>query len=539
MSAACKQHFSLVFVILTALLIQGCSAAKDEKKAPPPGAGTAELSSEEPKGIALPPTEPAATDTIPTDSQPAAAAPATMPEAIDGKVSKVKPQAARPKAAMPKAAAPKVAVPKAVEPLAVEPKMVEPIAAEPKTVAEAKPGYELVKVFYATDRAAVEADPWTRLGAISWGYLSLTAAAIAIVFLILRWIKKSRKMAAGFYIFLLAAVALSICSFVIPRTTKPRDTQLARNYTNDRGELEVGTCEVSIPAIHQIGELERPSLFLFEFNEDPTKHVMVMSVEQEEPQKFFSEVKQQVDKSAERQTFVFVHGYNVTFEGAAQRTAQLKYDLEFDGPAIFYSWPSQGALMGYMFDENNVAWTVPHLEEFLKAVAEKTGAKQIHLIAHSMGNRALTAALERLSNKLLPDEAPLFNEVLLTAPDIDADIFRRDIAPSIVKTARRVTLYASSNDDALKISKKFHGYPRAGESGDNLVIVSGIDTIDVSGVDTSLLGHTYYGDNDTVITDIVQLLRESKPPGLRARLRAAIRDGLEYWVFKSDDVREP
>ena len=53
-----------------------------------------------------------------------------------------------------------------------------------------------------------------------------------------------------------------------------------------------------------------------------------------------------------------------------------------------------------------------------------------------------------------------------------------------MKTADRVTLYASSSDEALALSKQVHGYPRAGESGDQLVVVPGIDTIDVSAVNT-------------------------------------------------------
>ena len=88
-------------------------------------------------------------------------------------------------------------------------------------------------------------------------------------------------------------------------------------------------------------------------------------------------------------------------------------------------------------------------------------------------------------------------------------------------------------------SKKLHGYPRAGESGKNMVVVPGIDTIDVSEIDTSLLGHTYYGDNDTVITDIVQLLHESKPPNLRDRLREAMLNGNKYWVFLTTENAEP
>jgi esterase/lipase superfamily enzyme len=40
--------------------------------------------------------------------------------------------------------------------------------------------------------------------------------------------------------------------------------------------------------------------------------------------------------------FYNVHGYNVSFDDAALRTAQLAYDLTFDCPAAFFSWPSKG-----------------------------------------------------------------------------------------------------------------------------------------------------------------------------------------------------
>jgi esterase/lipase superfamily enzyme len=131
----------------------------------------------------------------------------------------------------------------------------------------------------------------------------------------------------------------------------------------------------------------------------------------------------------------------------------------------------------------------------------------------------------------MKDTPPLFREVILTAPDIDADVFRRDIAPAIVKTAHRVTLYASSNDEALVMSKKVHGYPRAGDSGSQLVIVPGIDTIDVSSVDTSLLGHSYYGSNGTVLADLLDLLHDSKPPLQRRWLRPRQLGEMLYWAF--------
>ena len=154
----------------------------------------------------------------------------------------------------------------------------------------------------------------------------------------------------------------------------------------------------------------------------------------------------------------------------------------------------------------------------------------MHLVAHSMGNRALTSALREMVMEQRAD-CPKFNEVVLTAPDIDADIFRRDLAPAIVNAASRVTLYASSNDEALIASRKVHGYLRAGESGETMVVVPGVDTVDVSEVDTSFIGHSYYGSNSTVLADLFELMQGSKPPDQRKWLRAMQLGALKYWKF--------
>ena len=211
--------------------------------------------------------------------------------------------------------------------------------------------------------------------------------------------------------------------------------------------------------------------------------------------------------------------------------------MKFDGAPIFYSWPSQGGLLRYTVDETNAAWTMPNLKQFLLSVAQRSGAESVHLIAHSMGNRPLTAALQALAAES-PDGRRLFREVVLTAPDIDAEVFCRDIAPAIIRTADRVTLYASSNDKALNVSKQFHGYPRAGESGENLIIVAGVDTVDVSAIDSSLIGHSYYGSNDTVVADMIDLLVASKPPDLRRWLKPAGSGQGRYWVFLTDPGRD-
>jgi esterase/lipase superfamily enzyme len=304
-------------------------------------------------------------------------------------------------------------------------------------------------------------------------------------------------------------------------------------YGSDRDPnetLSLGTCEVSIPRDHRPGELEAPSIWKLEFHEDPEKHVVLLGVHPEAQNQFYSDLASTVTASENKEAFVFIHGYKTTFKDAARRTGQLAYDLNFHGAAIFYSWPSKGDLDGYPADEGTIIWTTRHLTAFLQQVALQSKAKTVHLIAHSMGNRALTQALADLAMPLGGTAQPHFREVILAAPDVDRDIFKQ-LAGAIGKSADRVTLYASSNDEALAASKRLHDFPRAGEAGQNLLVVRGIDTIDVSTVDTSLLGHSYFGDNTSVISDIHRLLTEGSPPSKRSCLSEAFWSNLAYWVF--------
>ena len=305
----------------------------------------------------------------------------------------------------------------------------------------------------------------------------------------------------------------------------------ARRFGSGRGDgkLTYGVCSVSIPEDHRVGKLEGPSWRRLEFRPDPNKHVVLLKVEAFSGDRFFDQLSQSLRGAGRNEILLFLHGFNVSFEDAARRTAQMAYDLKFEGTPAFYSWPSRGALSAYIHDETTVEWTIPHLKAFLQDLADRSGAEAIHLIAHSMGNRALTRALEQLAAAMTDPAAPRFSEVVLTAPDIDADVFRQ-VAEAFCIAAQRVTLYASEGDQALVASRKVHGYPRAGDGGPNIVVVPGIETVDASAVDTNLIGHFYYGDNRSVLSDIFYVLR-GHPPKDRAGLRARECAGGSYWAF--------
>jgi esterase/lipase superfamily enzyme len=404
--------------------------------------------------------------------------------------------------------------------------------------------YAVVSVFYGTDRNPIDVAEINGRKYLRWFYATAICAVVSMVAGVWALRRgKGRTPLAVTVAGTIVTVALGVTTTVIRVQSEGLDPCIEVGYGNERGELQLGSCQVSVPKYHEVGTVERPSIFKFEFKQDPRKHVVLLDVVPEQADPFYASLQSRVQNSEAKEAFVFVHGYNVTFEDAARRTAQLAYDLKFEGAPIFFSWPSQGGLLKYAVDETNVAWAVPHLKQFMADIAQKSGAQSVHLIAHSMGNRALTSALMSIAEQRRKkrSKTPLFQEVILTAPDIDADVFKRDIVPEIIKVGRHVTLYASSNDEALALSKKLHGYPRAGETGDNLIVVSGIDTIDVSQVDTSLIGHSYYGNNDTVLADMFYLLHDSMPPSQREWLAAkSTENNQQYWVFttRQDAYRE-
>jgi esterase/lipase superfamily enzyme len=302
----------------------------------------------------------------------------------------------------------------------------------------------------------------------------------------------------------------------------------ADKYTGERGPMAYGQAFVSIPRGHVAGELEAPSIFRLEFREDPDKHVVLLQTTPQPKEVFLKAMRARVASSKGKNAFIFVHGYNVAFADAARRTAQLAYDLSFDGAPVFYSWPSQASLQGYTVDESNIEWSTSHIKQFIADAADQSGAENLYLVGHSMGNRGLTRALAALVGER-PDLRGRFREIILAAPDVDADVFRNDLAPALKKAGQRVTLYASSKDMALKASKEVHGYPRAGDAADGILIVPGIDTIDASNVDDSMLAHSYFVESIPVIRDIARMLRTGAATTERGALkRVQARNGVHW-----------
>jgi esterase/lipase superfamily enzyme len=301
----------------------------------------------------------------------------------------------------------------------------------------------------------------------------------------------------------------------------------------DQGDrLRYGFADVSIPPIgvHSTGKLEEPRLVKLELRWDPNRHVMLLDTSVMPRDLFYQTLTKRTAQS-NREVLVFIHGFNVTFANALRRTAQIAHDLQFDGVPVAYTWPSAGKLTraGYRNDRGAADASIRHLQAFLLELVRKSGAVRIHLIAHSMGNRVLTQALAGIVADPDVVNKKIFQEIALTAPDVDSDVMAR-LAQAVAQTSRRVTLYASSRDHALQFSKHENDAPRAGLAED-ILLLAGIDSVDVTAVDTELVGHFYYAENRSVLEDIFNLIRDARPPAKRFGMHRIARGAKTYWAF--------
>lgn len=302
-----------------------------------------------------------------------------------------------------------------------------------------------------------------------------------------------------------------------------------QDYNGVISNMKYGRCEVNIPFKRKIGELPRPEWWKLEFRERLDKHFMILEGSELSGDRFFTAVSSLL--SIKNDALVFIHGFNTDFEESILRTAQISFDLGYNGVPVSFSWPSNGSVLSYEQDEESIKDSCESIIEFLKDLRFRAGAERINIIAHSMGNRGLTAALARLQEEQYFKDF-VYNQVILAAPDIDAQVFLDELAPKMKGCANRLTLYASSKDKALQVSRSKDGsIIRLGESGDMITYCDCLDTIDASRTDPSFLGHGYFASTTALINDIFLLINHNPPPSERNLL--LVETGVSrFWKFR-------
>ena len=318
--------------------------------------------------------------------------------------------------------------------------------------------------------------------------------------------------------------------------------------------LTLGRALVRVPPNHVKGHLEQPSWWQRQREKlsfglytahNPTIHFsFAYPIEELTDDDFESELRQSLVESKSRSALLYVHGLANSFADAAFRTAQLAFDLQaegFDVVPLMFSWPSDTnysdfiSFSNYTSAKDHVRSAAQRLAAFLDMVVATTGVGVVHLIGHSMGAEVLATALDQMGKANLVvtgpngSHRPKFNQVVLAAPDIRASDFSSVILPAI-ESGHRVTNYASSNDKALRLSKQANAGPRAGDTDEGLMEVSGIETIDASTVNSEFSGHSFFAESVPMIRDLKELLSIGARPEARGLLPVRRRTWT-YWLF--------
>jgi esterase/lipase superfamily enzyme len=250
---------------------------------------------------------------------------------------------------------------------------------------------------------------------------------------------------------------------------------------------------------------------------------------QEQRRRFQSLLSERLAQSASKDVYLFVHGFNNTFEEGVFRVGQLWHFLGRTGVPIAYSWPAGfGGIRGYAYDRESGEFTVFHLKQFIRSLAANPDVERIHLIAHSRGTDVLISALRELhismrAQNLSTQETFKIENLILAAPDLDEDVFiQRFVAENLLTAARRTTIYASQNDRAIRFSDLvFASKKRLGQLGprdfhpkvrEALAALPNLQFIEcnVTGYSSS---HSYVFGHPAALSDLILVLRDRRPPG--------------------------
>lgn len=296
-------------------------------------------------------------------------------------------------------------------------------------------------------------------------------------------------------------------------------------FSADRADVtRFGQCDVTIPETHKIGG----SRWWQRLGRGDDR-LRLNAIRGQDEASFWESVRLRINETAvPGDAIVFIHGYNVSFEDAAIRAAQIGADLAIGGAMAFFSWPSRGRLLAYPADEATIEASEPPITQFLVDFAAESGARAVHVIAHSMGNRGLLRAVQRIAASAAAQAAKPLGQIILAAPDVDTGTFRA-LAAAYPLVAARTTLYVSKADLAVRSSRLLHGADRIGYAPP-VAIIPGIDTVNITGVDMTLLGHGYVAESRSVLQDMYELFVRGTAPTARAMLRSRTdAAGAPYW----------
>jgi len=303
---------------------------------------------------------------------------------------------------------------------------------------------------------------------------------------------------------------VSFVDMMVMTTRAPDHTEPGAMFSGERAaQASFADITISLPpdANRKVGEVQWPT----SATPDPMREFTTVEARVLNKEEAVAEFDRRIRQTPKRQALVFVHGFNTRFEEAVYRFAQISHDSAADVLPVLFTWPSRGKLLAYGYDHESASYSRDSLERLLQVLSDDKNVGEISILAHSMGNWVTLEALRQMAIRDRGLPAKIRN-VMLASPDVDFDVFRRQIATMGVKPSL-FTIFVARDDEALLASKYVWGSeePRLGAidpkaepyrdvlDQDHIQIV---DLTDVSSGGGDSLGHTKFAEAPAVVRSI-------------------------------------
>jgi esterase/lipase superfamily enzyme len=242
-------------------------------------------------------------------------------------------------------------------------------------------------------------------------------------------------------------------------TTRERDVSQNVFTANLANALNFAKFSVSVPPNHKAGNIEMPTA-----TPDPGSNFVVVDQATLSEANFRKSVAPQGKTQRKKhKAFVFVHGFNNTFQESLFRITQLQADMKIDGIPILFAWPSQGRIGAYEMDKQSANYSRDRLMALLTMLSSSSEVSDIMVVAHSMGAMLTVEALRQLRVEGKDRVIARLGRVVLAAPDINARTFRADVQ-AIGPLTPPLLVLVSKDDSALRVSSFLDGgVARAGD----------------------------------------------------------------------------